>query len=180
MFGVPRLTYYGALDEMLIEWIKKIACHINCFLSYKPPKYEPEGWNDNNRIQFKNNCYNYACNIETGTYAQPGGASHNIYSSTDCADVTEGAVSDGLVVQNIDSTCPRCCHKVALVVDPGLDYHWYRQDNNGLWSHKIADTPVTNLDNSGNRITDPRTADRGPYTVFCGFFCVCKCKVKIA
>jgi len=163
-----------------IAWIKKLGCKIYCLLFYKPPQYEPEKWNDNNGIQFNNNCYNYACNIRAGTYAQPGKASGNMYSSTDCPEVTEGAVSDGLTVQDCDQRCPNCCHKVALVVAPGWDYHWYRQDDNGLWSHKLGGTPATNLDNSGNPISNPRTADRGPYTVFCGCFCVCKCEVKIA
>ena len=40
-------------------------------------------------------------------------------------------------------------------------------------------TPATNLDNNGNIINDPRTADRGMYTVFCGCFCVNKSKVTI-
>jgi hypothetical protein len=44
----------------------------------------------------------------------------------------------------------------------------------------MGGSPATNLDNSGNIITDPRTADRGSYTVFCGCFCVNKAKVVIA
>ncbi|MBM3241799.1 hypothetical protein FJZ31_36470 [Candidatus Poribacteria bacterium] len=164
--------------KKLIDWIKKLWCNILC-LCWKSPKYEPEKWNDNNGIQFSNNCYNYACNIQTGTYAQPGQATRNMYSSIDCNGVTDDAVSDGLTKQDCDRTCPNCCHKVALVVAPGYDYHWYRQDDNGMWSHKPGGTPATNLDNSGNPINDPRTADHGPYTFFCGCFCVCKCKVKI-
>lgn len=150
--------------KKLIDWIKKLWCKILC-LFWKPPKYEPEKWNDNNGIQL-NNCYNYACNIQTGTYAQPGQATGNRYSSIDCNEVSDGAVSDGLTKQDCDQMCPNCCHKVALVVAPGYDYHWYRQDDNGMWSHKPGGTPVTNLDNSGNPINDPRTADRGPYTLF--------------
>lgn len=25
---------------------------------------------------------------------------------------------------------------VALVIAPGIDYHWYKQDSDGYWSHK--------------------------------------------
>jgi hypothetical protein len=39
-----------------------------------------------------------------------------------------------------------------------------------MWTHKPGQTAATNLDNSGNVITDPRTANRGVYTDFCGFF----------
>ena len=71
--------------KKLIDWIKKLWCKILC-LFCKPPKYEPEKWNDERadaeectcnlatetKIQCKNNCYNYAYNIQTDTFAQPG------------------------------------------------------------------------------------------------------------
>ena len=49
------------------------------------------------------------------------------------------------------------------------DYHWYRLDNNGDWSHKPGQTPATNLDGDGNRIRDPRNAANGliPYEFVC-------------
>ena len=59
-------------------------------------------------------------------------------------------------------------YKVALVL--GLvksggsvdqDYHWYRQDAGGKWSHKPGGKKATDKDQSGNEITDPETADRG-------------------
>lgn len=45
----------------------------------------------------------------------------------------------------------------------GFDYHWYRLDQGGLWSHKPGQTRVTKSDNAGNDIADPRTADTGTY-----------------
>ncbi|MBV9102244.1 MAG: hypothetical protein JO060_01570 [Candidatus Eremiobacteraeota bacterium] len=63
---------------------------------------------------------------------------------------------------------------------PGYDFHWYRRDRDGTWSHKPGGTEARNVDNSGHIITDPRTADRGPYTQFCGCYCVCAGKVHIA
>ncbi|MFQ6029930.1 MAG: hypothetical protein ACE5Q6_20850 [Dehalococcoidia bacterium] len=146
------------------------------------PRYEPHLWNDANGIQYSNNCYNYATNLRTNTFAQPGRASGNMYSSLDCSEVGDGAVSDGLISTDCDygCGCRDCCHKVALVMAPGIDYHWYRQDRNGRWSHKPGGTAATNLDNSGNIITDPRTANRGIYTVFCGCYCVCRGRVSIS
>ena len=58
---------------------------------------------------------------------------------------------------------------VALVVWPGTDYHWYRQDKVGCWSHKPGQTAVRNVDNAGQPIADPKTCNRGPYTVFCSY-----------
>lgn len=33
-------------------------------------------------------------------------------------------------------------YAVLLVVSPGFDYHWYRQDADGTWSHKPGSTHV--------------------------------------
>jgi hypothetical protein len=72
------------------------------------------------------------------------------------------------------------------------DYHWFRQDDNGLWSQKQGTTPAKNTDESGNLITNPQTCDKKEklgvtpvpgvgsvpevldYDVFCGYFYVKK------
>ena len=57
---------------------------------------------------------------------------------------------------------------------PQTDYHRYRQDSDGLWSHKLGDNPVSRLDDSDNLIYDPETCDRNDgeydYSIFCGYF----------
>ena len=60
---------------------------------------------------------------------------------------------------------------MALVVS-NSDYHWYRQDADGLWSHKRGTTPVKRTDESGELIIDPMIADRDDYSTFVGFFAV--------
>ncbi len=60
---------------------------------------------------------------------------------------------------------------MALVVSDE-DYHWYRQDSDGLWSHKQGTFPVTRNDDSGDPIIDPKLADRGEYTEFLGYYAV--------
>ena len=47
--------------------------------------------------------------------------------------------------------------KIALVIRED-DYHWYRQNKDGTWSHKPGEFPVTNLDDADGLITDPRNA----------------------
>jgi hypothetical protein len=165
----------------LREFIERIVRAAVAWIERCIPPYEPAGWNDGSSIQFNNNCYNYACDIRTNTFAQPGRATGNQYQSIDCPQVGAGAVSDGLVQVDSDKGCgcSECRHRVALVIWPGEDFHWYRLDRSGRWSHKPGGTEATDLDNSGNPITDPRTADRGPYTVFCGFYCVKKSAVTI-
>ena len=67
-------------------------------------------------------------------------------------------------------------YKVALVIAPNKDYHWYVLNTNGYWSHKRGHSKVTNVDASGKRITNPRTCNRNygslNYSVFCGFYIV--------
>jgi hypothetical protein len=173
------------MSQWLSDLIERILRAFVDWLNRCIPPYDPAQWNDNNGIQFNNNCYNYACDIRTDTFAQPGRASGHEYQAIDCQDVGAGAVSDGLVSTdcNIGCGCTGCCHKVALVIAPGpdfIDFHWYRQGPDGLWSHKPGGSTARNVDDSGNLITDPRTADRGPYTIFCGCYCVCKSQVHIS
>ena len=54
-------------------------------------------------------------------------------------------------------------YSVYLVVDNCIDYHWYRQDKGGYWSHKPGRTPVKKLDASGKMIKNPAKADVGNY-----------------
>ena len=44
----------------------------------------------------------------------------------------------------------------------GVDYHWYRLDDDGKWSHKPGGTRVTQADNAGRYIKDPRKANSHP------------------
>jgi hypothetical protein len=144
------------------------------------PLYEPHWWNDGGTKQFNNNCYNYATNYRTDTFAQPGLAAGAMYTALTCASVRPAAEKDALISQpGANNKCPGEGHLVALVIAPGWDFHWYRKGRNGLWTHKPGGTPVTNLDNSGVPIPDPRTADRGPYTQFCTFMVVMHGHIKI-
>jgi hypothetical protein len=134
------------------------------------PAYNPGRWNVPT-VQPYNNCYNYANDQITNTFAQPGRATGHMYTAFTCASVQPAAQSDGLVpCPNFSAPLgPGHGWYVALVIWPGHDFHWYRQDNVGCWSHKPGSTPVRNYDDSGQPITDPRTCNRGPYTDFCSY-----------
>lgn len=144
------------------------------------PLYEPQWWNVP-AIQPYNNCYNYACDTRTNSFAQPGRAAGSQYTALTCAAVGPAAEKDALIgAPSAENKCPEQGHLVALVIWPGNDFHWYRKGQDGYWSHKPGSTPVTNLDNSGARIPDPRTANRGPYTDFCTFMIVMHGHVRIS
>jgi hypothetical protein len=161
------------------RWPKKSPCRC-------APLYEPAWWNDGGQKQLHNNCYNYASNYRTDTFhlipdgSQPGAAAGAIYSALTCGSVKPAAVADGLIDSSTaNNKCPKEGHLVALVIAPGWDFHWYRKGRNGYWTHKPGSTPVTNVDNSGVSIPDPRTADRGPYTIFCTFMVVMHGHIKV-
>jgi len=68
-------------------------------------------------------------------------------------------------------------YKVALVLAPGQDYHWYRETINGSWVHKPSTLVARYFDASNEYIYNPETADRDGtasgipnYTVFLGYF----------
>lgn len=134
------------------------------------PAYDPAYWNDPSRRPY-NNCYNYANNQATNTFAQPGRATGKPITGLSCPGVQPSAESDGLkAASGFSAPLPAGGGwYVALVIWPGVDYHWYRQDNVGCWSHKPGQTAARDVDNSGKKITDPRTCDRGSYTVFCTY-----------
>nr|WP_242594053.1 LamG domain-containing protein [Corallococcus exiguus] len=142
----------------------------------KPGKssFTPGFWNVSPR-QGNNNCYNYATNRDTNTFALPGRAAGTPATTMDCATMVQAAINDGLELlpgypdNNGFKSAAALVLKLPGIGTPG-DFHWYRRDTNGTWTHKPGMAPATNLDDVGNPITDPATAERGKYTLFCGYF----------
>lgn len=152
------------------------AAAITCTIELAP--YNPGFWNNNPAVMRNNNCYNYASNKRTDTFAQPGRGCGHMYTAINCGAVGAAALCDGLHHRFDcfpDSEKPR--YLVALVIAPGpgfIDFHWYRKLKEGFWGHKPGVTAVRNVDNSGHVIYDPSRCDRGPYTIFCGYFYTCR------
>ena len=87
---------------------------------------------------------------------------------------------------NRNQKCPPNFYKGALTVNPKKQYHFYRQDQSGYWSHKDGGRAATNLDASGKLILDPQCADRNhskenkesDFKQFCNYFCIPKNEYK--
>lgn len=65
------------------------------------PRYRPELWNDRLYI-LKNNCYNYALNVQNNCFQQPGdnsGRGASFTTTNFCSEVMQGTMSDGLVAE---------------------------------------------------------------------------------
>tara|TARA_B110000211_G_scaffold227146_1_gene281617 strand:+ start:994 stop:1509 length:516 start_codon:yes stop_codon:yes gene_type:complete len=153
------------------------------------PSYNPDKWElsvDDHEI---NNCYSYVMNImETDIIEkrQPG-EKCNLEFEYDCKNIEKMMQCDFPSItklDNIDTEIPCDHYRIALVLDKKgehLDYHFYRQDLNGYWSHKTGHDPITNLDASNNIISNPEKIDRNydkdkndqfNYDIFCGYYSV--------
>ena len=97
-------------------------------------------------------------------------------SSTKCSRGMEIRIKkDNPLIRKLrkNQECPDNFYKIALfIASDGSDYHFYRQDNNGLWSHKDGWKLATNKDAKGRIIKNPETADRGNLDLFCGYYAV--------
>ena len=135
-----------------------------------PTSFLPSSWTDDPLKKTTNNCYNYATNTVSNTFPRPGGSTTALTGE----GIRDGCESEGMedfsdpVAGSFPDT-PSCV--LALVVMENLDFHFYRLDGDNKWSHKLGAHVPTNLDNDGVEITDPRTANIGPYQFarFIGF-----------
>jgi len=152
-------------DEQALAEARKAGLALAACLIANTP-YNPGFWNVSS-VQPYNNCYNYAMNWRSNTFAQPGRISGHPNSVMQCANVGTAANWDGCT-----TFCSGSNKNVALVVWPGRDYHWYRKHSEGFWGHKPGNTAARNTDNSGRLIggaLTPANCNRGPYTSFCGY-----------
>lgn len=146
------------------------------------PRWEPGRWNDNGEIQFSTNCYAYACNDpirhDILGKPQPGqiagktvGMNDMEHSAVRYLVMRDDLFRNHMRMQRLvplvrlrGEAVPECVvnvrgyYLIALVTAPGADYHWLRQDNDGMWSHKPGWGEATNLDSDDNPIYDPRDA----------------------
>lgn len=160
-------------------------------------------FNSNKYVRESHNCYTYflnkknqeavdKCKRDLGTHnicrrSQPGYYSgHKPLNEKDykCDIMMKRTLDDNKNIFKISKEeskkpCPPGYYKGALVVAPGRDYHYYRQDDdlNGKWSHKPGYKQSTDKDSDGNVIHDPNEAARDyggtlNYKDFCGYLCV--------
>ena len=168
-------------------------------LSGYEPDYDPKFWNSQYKIKETHNCFAYAFNINDPSqtekcenencdvpFHQPGMASgYKKFESAKpktCPNIVARLFGDNPNIQmcTFQAQCPADSSKIALIVDENEDYHFLRQDSNGLWSHKPGARKVTNRDANNNLIYDPALANYNykanngylNYDVFCSYLCV--------
>lgn len=156
-------------------------------LSGSEPDWNPKKWNQVDKILAHHNCYSYA--TDTLSMSRDGKAQPGYFSGFDgveddkyhCVNFLKRLKRDNpsFVLTTFGAKCPKGFHKAFIAIDPkksDVDYHFYRQDETGRWSHKPGRTEATDLDASGMKIDDPLKADRKysgyQYILPCFYFCV--------
>ena len=174
-------------------------CPRNAELSGYEPEFNPDLYNKHKGMKEAQNCFAYAFDYHklpkkctkkscSAPFPQPGRASGypkwSEVKGKRCPNLIArlfGDVKD-ITMASFEKKCPKKYSKIALVVDEDEDYHFYRQDSNGLWSHKPGATNVTHIDGTGRPIYDPLLASRYypesglNYDEFCSYLCVPKHK----
>ena len=169
---LPTNGYELSYDPTL--WSGAPSANNNCYAyALNNQIYEP----GNNTIWFKQQPGEYYNRHKENNPAIPQGYQYpasiivsSVQFDFDKYNLVNGTGLSFTPIGRYDS-CPAGTYKVALVVS-NSDYHWYRQDSDGLWSHKQGTYPVQRTDNSGDLIVDPMIANRGAYSTFVGFFAV--------
>lgn len=163
-------------------------------LSYSELEFNRELWNNENVKHW--NCYAYTLNNqihpETNNiwhFQQPGEYSNNklsVINANILIDYTTFDFSKYSIYKNkiyefkkIDKyeQCPGGSYKVALIykkiqtgIDYQYDYHWFRQDYDGYWSHKFANKEIERLSYNDKLIKDPENYKIPGYNYFVGYF----------
>lgn len=159
--------------------------------------YEPKFvkiWGLRKQYIEANNCYAYAANqfrFWRPHKAQPGENRlkvHNTmkYIPLDCKSITDAVLRDAgngaYKCNDPNKACGKGLTKIMMVISPepgGQDFHFYRQDKDGTWSHKQGwGYGPTKLDASGKVIVDPRKCNRNygrlNYSKVCSTMCIPK------
>lgn len=147
------------------------------------PQYNPQEFD---KLKKTHNCYDYAINnikIQPEK-THPGHTKYgNDLEGSDvhtCNQMELRLMADHPELEKIDlnTECPNGKYKIGMLIDPEEDYHFIRQDTNGLWSHKPGSSNVRNTDFGNRLLKDPTTADFNykesglNYTKKCGYYCI--------
>jgi|SaaInlV_125m_DNA_1040241.scaffolds.fasta_scaffold01003_9 hypothetical protein len=168
------------------------------------PRYDPQRWYKKPGMCGRHNCLAYALNLTHQSKSMYLQLSSDLGGSDTLLSLTRGLKGKQLKTQQCllsglffhrlypksylvtpETACKRNFYKIALLnsaprVSRGgrkrnYDFHFVRQNANGLWSHKPGGTPITRYNARGDLIKDPRTASWNYGSLKykpCSFFCV--------
>lgn len=126
-----------------------------------PSEFYPDDWKNH----IISNCYCYALDLKLSDCFLIGDFINKRVTHQDSDDrilsvLVEELEALGFDVEEIetDTVCERYSQKIFLGRDSDGDYHFIRQDADGLWSHKASHFPPNRKDSGGFAILDPDMA----------------------
>ena len=158
--------------------------------------YEPSKWNDDIFIRKSHNCYSYALNMIEKRRAkrcqkktlkkgyiclrrQPNNKNKEDEFHS-CDELINNILKEYPKIKRVakNSPCPQGFYRVALFLLNRKDnhhltlndFHFYRQDNNGFWSHKDGWRKATNKDKHGKLIREPEIIENKNKNKLCSYF----------
>lgn len=149
-------------------------------VSGSEPEWNPTRWDINSQY---NNCYAYAMD-DHEQYADKRnrkpipGPDLSYYT---CSQIMEGLKDEipQMYPATFEAPCQPGYKKIYAAVsneEENNDFHFWRQDRDGLWSHKPGSNDPVRIDGRNNLIVNPdhayRNGDTHHYTQGCGFFCI--------
>jgi hypothetical protein len=145
---------------------------------FKPLKtdFNPAAWEDA-RVVENTNCYAYALNCPQMGWARPGNLRSLFNPRYGIELITVENIrnfmkNDGLEELSETEALSSSLNALALRISDRSDYHFYRLDSNGLWSHKQSYLDPSSDDDRGDVIKNPRTAASRSYAKFGGYFTI--------
>lgn len=164
-----------------------------CVIYYKKERFDipNTAWGHKESIEY-NNCYAYAFNdIDSSrtTKPQPGFKKNlpplvrNQFNCKSLIDRVSIDYPNAIYIGNDPELnhmqCEEGHYLVFLAVDnegEERDYHFYKRNNEGFWSHKPGNNEVFHTDGNNEIISNPYYANRTitsfNYTIPCGYFVV--------
>jgi len=160
-------------------------------------RYEPDKWNQNIFIRKSHNCYSYALNLievkRTSKCKKKKTVSKkNIclrkhpmdkmkqFEFHSCSELISSILEEFPKIKKVHklTLVPDGYYRVALFLLNRKDhhhlslndFHFYRQDSNGYWSHKDGWRKATNKDKTGKLITDPESVEKKNNSQLCTYF----------
>jgi len=151
--------------------------------------FDPASWNKF-AIKNNNNCYSYALGRilsnrngkpQPGYFSNYPSISEKEYSN--CENFYNRMKKDNpsMYLEYFKKPCKKGFFKGFIALDNkdgDKDYHFYRQDASGYWSHKPGTTEVVQKDSDEKLIKNPLLANRKykyyNYSKPCFFFCTPK------
>lgn len=158
--------------------------------------YEPSKWNDDIFIRKSHNCYSYALDLIERKRAkkcqkiiskknsiclrkQPNNVD-KIDKYHNCTELINNILKEYPKIKKTtkNSPCPEGFYRVVLFLLKRKDnhhltlndFHFYRQDSNGFWSHKDGWRKATNKDKHGKLIREPEIIEYENKSKLCTYF----------